>query len=116
MLLANWLVDSKYSSGHRERHKKIERIFGLYKGSFSFTNCSIPPLSRVKQVYHTTCLLGCETDTYDSEGARVRVAPWRHVTREQVEGTLARFSGEIEQTPPMSVFVHLMITFSAKTD
>jgi len=51
--------------------------------------------------YCTTCLLGCETDTYDSEGARVRTAPWQHVTRDQVESALAQFSGEIQQTPPI---------------
>ncbi|KAG6874212.1 hypothetical protein C0995_003758 [Termitomyces sp. Mi166 len=51
--------------------------------------------------YRTTCLLGCETDTYDSEGARVRTAPWQHVTREKVESALAQFSGEIQQTPPI---------------
>ncbi|KAI0032213.1 pseudouridine synthase [Vararia minispora EC-137] len=51
--------------------------------------------------YITTCLLGCETDSYDSEGARVRIAPWRHVTREMVEETLVRFRGNIEQTPPI---------------
>jgi len=53
--------------------------------------------------YRTTCLLGCETDTYDSEGARVRTAPWRHVTREKVEDALPQFRGEIQQTPPMYV-------------
>ncbi|KAF5381082.1 hypothetical protein D9615_004017 [Tricholomella constricta] len=51
--------------------------------------------------YRTTCLLGCETDTYDSEGARVRTAPWDHVTREQVESALSQFSGQIQQTPPI---------------
>ncbi|KAJ7685262.1 pseudouridine synthase [Mycena polygramma] len=51
--------------------------------------------------YRTTCLLGCETDTYDSEGSRVRLAPWRHVTREQVESALAKFRGEIQQIPPI---------------
>ncbi|KAH9958304.1 pseudouridine synthase [Russula dissimulans] len=51
--------------------------------------------------YRTTCLLGCETDTYDSEGARVRTAPWRHVTREKVEDALAQFRGEIQQAPPI---------------
>jgi tRNA U55 pseudouridine synthase TruB len=55
--------------------------------------------------YRTTCLLGCETDTYDSEGARVRVAPWRHVTREQVEISLGKFRGDIAQAPPMCVGV-----------
>ncbi|KAK7019337.1 pseudouridylate synthase 4 [Favolaschia claudopus] len=51
--------------------------------------------------YRTTCLLGCETDTYDSEGSRVRLAPWRHVTREQVETALEKFRGDIQQTPPI---------------
>ncbi|KAJ7285754.1 pseudouridine synthase [Mycena rebaudengoi] len=51
--------------------------------------------------YRTTCLLGCETDTYDSEGKRVRLAPWRHVTKNQVEAALAKFRGEIQQTPPI---------------
>ncbi|KAJ7709823.1 pseudouridine synthase [Mycena rosella] len=57
-------------------------------------------LECVKE-YRTTCLLGCETDTYDSEGKRVRLSPWRHVTREKVESALAKFRGEIEQTPPI---------------
>jgi tRNA pseudouridine55 synthase len=47
--------------------------------------------------------LGCETDTYDSEGARVRTAPWRHLTRDKVEDVLVQFRGEIQQTPPMCV-------------
>ncbi|KAF8274376.1 pseudouridine synthase [Lactarius quietus] len=53
--------------------------------------------------YRTTCLLGCETDTYDSEGARIRTAPWRHVTREKLEDALVQFRGEIQQAPPMHV-------------
>ncbi|KAJ7046867.1 pseudouridine synthase [Mycena alexandri] len=51
--------------------------------------------------YRTTVLLGCETDSYDSDGSRVRLAPWRHVTREQVETALAKFRGEIQQVPPI---------------
>ncbi|KAI0934272.1 hypothetical protein AcW1_005855 [Taiwanofungus camphoratus] len=57
-------------------------------------------LDCVKE-YHTTCLLGCETDSYDSEGAQVRVAPWRHVTQEKVENALSIFKGEIMQAPPI---------------
>ncbi|KAI5119185.1 hypothetical protein M0805_000639 [Coniferiporia weirii] len=57
-------------------------------------------LDCVKE-YRTTCLLGCETDTYDSEGTQVRTAPWRHVTRESVEAALEQFRGEIQQTPPI---------------
>jgi len=57
-------------------------------------------LDCVKE-YRTTALLGCETDTYDSEGRRVRVAPWRHVTKESVESALNKFRGEISQAPPI---------------
>ncbi|KAI6109502.1 pseudouridine synthase [Pisolithus sp. B1] len=55
----------------------------------------------IEREYRTTALLGCETDSYDSEGARVRVAPWRHVTRDVVESKLEKFRGEIHQTPPI---------------
>ncbi|KAF8511552.1 pseudouridylate synthase 4 [Hysterangium stoloniferum] len=57
-------------------------------------------LDCVKE-YHTTCLLGCETDSYDSQGVRVRTAPWSHVTRERIEAVLDNFRGEIMQTPPI---------------
>ena len=53
------------------------------------------------QEYRTTCLLGCETDSYDSEGAQVRTAPWKHVTQDAVEAALEKFRGQIQQTPPM---------------
>ncbi|TFK42511.1 pseudouridine synthase [Crucibulum laeve] len=71
-------------------------VIGVGKGTkklSDFLNCT--------KEYSTTCLLGCETDTYDSEGSRMRVAPWRHVTREKVEAALAQFTGEIMQTPPI---------------
>ncbi|GJJ16015.1 hypothetical protein Clacol_010294 [Clathrus columnatus] len=57
-------------------------------------------LDCVKE-YQTTCLLGCETDTYDSQGIRVREAPWSHVTRTKIEQVLDSFRGEIMQTPPI---------------
>ncbi|KZV88414.1 pseudouridine synthase [Exidia glandulosa HHB12029] len=51
--------------------------------------------------YRATCLLGAETDTYDSEGSIVRTAPWKHVTRASLETALDRFRGEIIQVPPL---------------
>ncbi|KIM49324.1 hypothetical protein M413DRAFT_438510 [Hebeloma cylindrosporum] len=71
-------------------------VIGVGKGTKKlneFLNC-------VKE-YQTTCLLGCETDSYDCEGARVRLAPWQHVTREKVEVALPQFTGEIIQVPPI---------------
>ncbi|KAG8743883.1 hypothetical protein FRC10_011173 [Ceratobasidium sp. 414] len=46
-------------------------------------------------------VLGCETDSYDSKGARVRLAPYTHLTRDDVEKVLNRFRGEIQQMPPI---------------
>ncbi|KAF5315629.1 hypothetical protein D9611_004764 [Ephemerocybe angulata] len=71
-------------------------VLGVGKGTkklSDFLNCT--------KEYQTTCLLGCETDTYDSEGARVRLAPWQHVTEDAVRAALAQFTGEISQTPPI---------------
>ncbi|KAI0807321.1 pseudouridine synthase [Fomes fomentarius] len=71
-------------------------VIGVGKGTKKLSDF----LDCVKE-YRTTCLLGCETDTYDSQGKQVRVAPWRNVTREQVEQALGQFRGEIEQVPPI---------------
>jgi len=71
-------------------------VIGIGKGTKKLSGF----LDCVKE-YKTTCLLGCETDSYDSQGAQVRVAPWRHVTREIVENALSAFRGQIEQTPPI---------------
>ncbi|TFK55119.1 pseudouridine synthase [Heliocybe sulcata] len=71
-------------------------VLGVGKGTKSlseFLDCT--------KEYRTTCLLGCETDSYDSEGAQVRLAPWKHVTRESVENALSQFRGDIEQKPPV---------------
>ncbi|KAL0946606.1 hypothetical protein HGRIS_012804 [Hohenbuehelia grisea] len=71
-------------------------VIGVGKGTkklSEFLDCT--------KEYRTTCLLGCETDTYDSEGAAVRFSPWKHVTKENVEKMLEKFRGEIEQTPPI---------------
>ncbi|KAF8622018.1 hypothetical protein AX15_007332 [Amanita polypyramis BW_CC] len=71
-------------------------VVGIGKGTkklSQFLDC--------EKEYETTCLLGCETDSYDSEGSRVRIAPWRHVTKEKVESALSQFTGEIQQTPPI---------------
>jgi tRNA U55 pseudouridine synthase TruB len=71
-----------------------------------------PKVTVRLQEYESTCLLGCETDSYDSEGAIVRLTPWKHVTQEAVEGALAQFRGNIEQTPPMFVPIHKPIILS----
>lgn len=71
-------------------------VIGVGKGTkqlSSFLDCT--------KEYITTCLLGCETDSYDGEGAIVRTASWKHITREAVERKLGQFTGQIEQVPPI---------------
>ncbi|TFK30005.1 pseudouridylate synthase 4 [Coprinopsis marcescibilis] len=71
-------------------------VIGVGKGTkklSDFLNCT--------KEYETTCLLGCDTDTYDSEGSKVQMAPWHHVTPELIKATLSQFTGEINQTPPI---------------
>ncbi|TNY18266.1 putative pseudouridylate synthase 4 [Rhodotorula diobovata] len=68
------------------------------------TNAATKSLSRFldcTKEYRAIGLVGCSTDSYDSEGKRVRTCSWEGVTRESVEEALASFRGEIEQTPPI---------------
>jgi len=53
-----------------------------------------------RKTYRARARLGITTDTYDAEGRVVAEAPVE-VSRAQVEEALARFRGNIDQTPPM---------------
>ncbi len=50
--------------------------------------------------YIATIQLGATTPSYDLEKEIDATYPWEHITREQVEETLQRFVGEIQQVPP----------------
>ncbi|KPV77122.1 uncharacterized protein RHOBADRAFT_25012 [Rhodotorula graminis WP1] len=68
------------------------------------TNAATKSLSRFldcTKEYRAIGLVGCSTDSYDSQGKRVRTCAWDGVNRQSVEDALARFRGEIEQTPPI---------------
>jgi tRNA pseudouridine55 synthase len=54
-----------------------------------------------QKVYRARVRLGITTDTYDVEGQVVASASVDDVTRAEVEATLTRFRGAIEQVPPM---------------
>ncbi|GAA5852475.1 hypothetical protein JCM5353_005513 [Sporobolomyces roseus] len=51
--------------------------------------------------YRAIALLGCSTDSYDSDGKVVKTSHWEGITEEMVKEKLSLFSGEIEQTPPV---------------
>lgn len=59
----------------------------------NFLDCS--------KVYRATGLLGCSTDSYDSQGKLVRRFKSKHLKREDVERVLDQFKGNIRQIPPM---------------
>ncbi|BGP29575.1 pseudouridine synthase pus4 [Rhodotorula toruloides] len=68
------------------------------------TNAATKSLSRFldcTKEYRAIGLLGCSTDSYDSDGKRVKMASWQGITKEKVEEVLGRFRGEIDQTPPV---------------
>lgn len=50
--------------------------------------------------YIATLKLGATTPSFDRETAEDATFPTAHITREQVEQTLQRFTGAIEQIPP----------------
>ncbi|MBF0557756.1 MAG: tRNA pseudouridine(55) synthase TruB [Nitrospirae bacterium] len=58
-------------------------------------------LSDLSKEYIVTAKLGEATDTYDTEGAITRRVAVPDISRKEIEATLQRFTGDIEQTPPM---------------
>ncbi|GAA5913402.1 pseudouridine synthase PUS4 [Sporobolomyces salmoneus] len=68
------------------------------------TNSATKQLSQFldcTKSYRAIALLGCSTDSYDSDGKIVRMTGWEGVSKELVEEKLGGFRGEIEQTPPV---------------
>ena len=58
-------------------------------------------LLNADKAYRFTCRLGVTTATGDAEGEMLVTRPIGPLSREQVEATLRRFTGAIQQTPPM---------------
>ena len=58
-------------------------------------------LSSCDKDYFGTFELGVETDSHDRDGRVIQEAPWQGVTLERIREVLPRFTGEIEQMPPM---------------
>lgn len=73
-------------------------VIGLGEGTKqlkNFLDCT--------KTYRATGLLGCSTDSYDSQGKLVRRTKSRHLKSEDVEAVLDRFRGDITQMPPVCV-------------
>lgn len=53
------------------------------------------------KAYRATLVLGKETTSADTEGELLKESSCAHVTREAVEEVFRKFTGDIEQIPPM---------------
>jgi tRNA pseudouridine55 synthase len=60
-----------------------------------------PFFEKVPKKYRAQIIFGSETDTQDTSGAVTATAPAGHITREALAAALAKFTGEIDQVPPM---------------
>ncbi len=54
---------------------------------------------KLDKAYDVEAVLGVETDTFDSEGRVLRLSD-KEVTREELEGVLKEFHGDMWQAPP----------------
>ena len=54
---------------------------------------------KLDKAYDVEAVLGVETDTFDSEGRVLQLSD-KEVTREELEGVLEEFHGDIWQAPP----------------
>jgi tRNA pseudouridine55 synthase len=61
----------------------------------------VPFLTDGDKTYEAEARLGAATDTQDRTGRVTAEAPFEAIDRDQLVGTLERFRGEIQQTPPM---------------
>ncbi|WAQ85248.1 hypothetical protein PtA15_5A822 [Puccinia triticina] len=59
----------------------------------NFLDCS--------KVYRTTGILGCKTDSYDSDGKTIGLSSWKHVKPEDIHKECALIKGEHWQIPPI---------------
>lgn len=63
-------------------------------------------LQWLPKTYRATMVLGMQTSTQDAEGEVIVSTDASAITREMVEAVLPRFTGDIEQIPPMHSAVH----------
>ncbi|KAG9302149.1 hypothetical protein G9A89_020583 [Geosiphon pyriformis] len=55
----------------------------------------------VEKVYEAVGMFGISTDTDDSEGKIIQRASIKHITKEKIEAILPKFTGAIQQVPPL---------------
>jgi tRNA pseudouridine55 synthase len=62
---------------------------------------SIAEYQELEKVYFARIRLGATTPSFDLETEVDATFPWQHISREQVENALQKFTGELDQIPPL---------------
>ena len=62
---------------------------------------SIAEYQELEKVYSARIRLGATTPSFDLETEVDATFPWQHISREQVEHALVKFTGEQDQIPPL---------------
>jgi tRNA pseudouridine55 synthase len=94
---ARWLLNAA-KAGHTGTLDPLAT--GLLPLAFGEATKFCADLLEADKEYEATLALGVRTSTADAEGEVVETRPVA-VARAQLEAVLARFTGTIEQTPPM---------------
>ena len=111
------LLDKPADSTSNQALQRVKRLFNAKKAGHTG---SLDPLATgmlpvclgtatkvcsylldARKSYRVTACLGESTDTGDAHGSVVERGPAVELSKEVVEGVLAGFIGEYEQTPPM---------------
>ena len=71
----------------------VELLGQATKRSQEFSSCD--------KDYFGTIQLGIKTDTHDVSGKIIQEAKWQHISEDSVRQTFRKFTGILEQTPPM---------------
>ncbi|KAI7955003.1 hypothetical protein MJO28_005403 [Puccinia striiformis f. sp. tritici] len=71
-------------------------IIGLNSATKKLSNCL-----DCSKSYRTIGILGCKTDSYDSDGKVVGLSSWKHVKPEEIRKECQSIKGEHWQIPPI---------------
>jgi tRNA pseudouridine55 synthase len=98
-LLRQWLGIQKIKVGHAGTLDPLAT--GLVIICTGKSTKQISRYQELEKVYVAKIKLGATTPSYDLETEVDATFPWEHITREMVEHSLERFTGEQDQIPPV---------------
>ncbi|AZA54187.1 tRNA pseudouridine(55) synthase TruB [Chryseobacterium sp. G0201] len=61
----------------------------------------IPEIQDAPKEYWTEIKIGVQTESYDTEKPEILQQDYSHISEEQINETVMKFLGEIDQTPPV---------------